>query len=134
MDLFISSTYKKPTNINTCTLNFQSEYPFHYKRTIIKALISRVQLLSSSWTIFLNELKSIKQALIYNGFLNYIVNTGMKHFINKTEQCSIYNTLNHKQSINLYYKNQFHNNYKIDEHIQKTLSKKMFSLPILPKK
>ena len=25
------------------------------------------------------------------------------------------NILNHEQSINLYYKNQFHNNYKIDE-------------------
>ena len=29
------------------------------------------------------------------------------------------NILNHKQSINLYYKNQFHSNYKIDEHIFK---------------
>ena len=29
------------------------------------------------------------------------------------------NILNHKQSINLYYKNQFYCNYKIDEHILK---------------
>ena len=41
--------------------------------------------------------------------------------------------LNHKQPINLYYKNQFHNN-KIDEHISKNLIQKMFSLLILPKK
>ena len=32
---------------------------------------------------------------------------------------NIDNTLNQKQSINLYYKNQFPNNYKIDEHILK---------------
>ena len=50
-------------------------------------------------------------------FPNYIVDTEIKHFINKTEQYNIDNTLNHKQSINLYYKNQFHSNYKIDEHI-----------------
>ena len=38
------------------------------------------------------------------------------------EQHNIDNTLNDKQSINLYYKNQFHSNYKIDEHVLKTLS------------
>ena len=29
------------------------------------------------------------------------------------------NILNHKKPINLYNRNQFHNNYKIDEHILK---------------
>ena len=57
IDRFITSTYKKPTNINTCTLNFQSECPFHHKRTIIKTLISWANQLSSSQTIFLYELK-----------------------------------------------------------------------------
>ena len=64
IDWFITSTYKKSTNINPWTLNFQSECPFHYKRTIIKALISRAKLLSSFRTIFLNELKNMKQTLI----------------------------------------------------------------------
>ena len=63
----------------------------------------------------------------------YIVDTEIKYFINKTEH-DIDNILNHKQSINLYYKNQFHSNYKIDEHISKNLIQKMFSLLILPKK
>ena len=36
IDRFITSTYKKPTNINSYTLNFQSECPFRYKRTIMK--------------------------------------------------------------------------------------------------
>ena len=50
---------------------------------------------------------------INNGFPKYIADTEIKHFINYT--------LKHKQSINLYNKNQFHSNYKIDEHILKNL-------------
>ena len=72
--------------------------------------------------IFLNDLKNIKQTLINNGFPNYIVDTKIKQFIDKTEQRNIDNTLNHKQSMNLYYKNQFHSNHKIDEHILKNLT------------
>ena len=121
-------------NINSCTLNFQSECPFRYERTIIKTLISRAKLISSSWTIFRNERKNIKQTLINNGFPKYIVDTEIKQFINKPEQPDVDNNLNHKQSINLYYKNQFHKNYKIDEQIyKKSLSIKMFSLQTLLK-
>ena len=59
----------------------------------------------------------------------------MKQFINKLEPPNIDNNLNHKQSINLYYKNQFLSNYEIDEHIlKKNLIQKFFSLPTLPKK
>ena len=47
IDRFTTSTYKNTTNINPCTLNFHSEYPFRYKRTIIKTLISKAKLLSS---------------------------------------------------------------------------------------
>ena len=104
-DRFITFTYKKPTNINPCTLNFQSECSFRYKRMIIKTFISRAKLLSSSQTIFLNELKNIKRTLINNGFPTYIVDTEIKQFINKPEQPNIDNNQNHKQSINLYYKN-----------------------------
>ena len=46
------------------------------------------------------NLKVLK-ILINNGFPNYMVDTEIKHFIDKTEQ-NIDNTLNHKQSINLY--------------------------------
>ena len=114
IDWFTISTYTKPTNINPCTLDFHSECSFRYKRTIIKTLISRTKLLSSSQTILLNELQDIKQTVINDRFPNYIVDLEIKYFINKTEPHNIGNTLNHKQSINLYYKNQFHSNYKID--------------------
>ena len=49
------------------------------------------------------ELSSfMKQTLINNWFPNYIVETDITNFINKTEKPNIENTLNHKQSINLY--------------------------------
>ena len=47
--------------------------------------ISRAKLLSFSGTIFINELKIIKQTLINNGFPNYIVDIEIKHVSNKTE-------------------------------------------------
>ena len=72
--------------------------------------------------------------LINNGFPNYIVDIKIKQFINKPEQPNIDNNLNHKQSINVYYKNQFCCNYKIDVLILKNLSIIMFSLLTLPKK
>ena len=56
---------KKPANINPCPHNFHSECPFRYKRTIMKTLISRAKLLSSSLTVFLNKLEIIKQTLIH---------------------------------------------------------------------
>ena len=87
---------KKTINIDPCTLKFCTEWPFHYKRTIIKTLISRAKLLSSSQTIFLNELKNTKQTLINNGFPNYIVDTDIKNFIDKTEQHNIDNTINNQ--------------------------------------
>ena len=77
--------------------------------------------------MFLNELKNIKETLINNGFPNYIVDAEVKHFINQTDQPNIDNILNQKQSINLYYKNQFHCNYKIDEYILKKLIPKKCS-------
>ena len=81
IDRFTTSTYKKSTNIDPCNLYFHSECPFRYKRTIIKTLISRAKLLSSCRTIFLNELKNIKQTLIYYGFPNYIVDTEIKGLV-----------------------------------------------------
>ena len=68
-------------------------YIYIYKRIIIKTLVSRPKL-SSSQNIFLNELKNIK--LINNGFPNYIVDTEIKHFINKMEQHNIDKAINNQ--------------------------------------
>ena len=70
---FTTSTYKKPSSNNSCTLNF--------KKAIIRNVISRAKLISSSKTIFYKEVKNIKQALIDNGFPNYIVDEQIKRMI-----------------------------------------------------
>ena len=55
---FTTSTYKKPSSNNSCTLNFKSECPFRYKKAIIHNLISRAKLISSSKTIFYKEVEN----------------------------------------------------------------------------
>ena len=67
-DRFITSTYKNPYNINSCTLKFHSECLFRYKRTIIKAAVPRAKLLPFSQTIFRNEPKNINKHLLIMGF------------------------------------------------------------------
>ena len=57
---FTASTYKKPSNNNSCTLNFKRECPFTYKKAIINNLISHAKLIPSSKTIFYKEVENIK--------------------------------------------------------------------------
>ena len=83
---FTSFMYKKPSNNNSCTLNFKSECPFRYKKAIINNLISRAKLISSSKTIFYKEIENIKQALMHNGFPNYIVDEQIKRMIKNVNQ------------------------------------------------
>ena len=59
---------------------------FSYKKAIIHNLISRAKLISSSKTIFYKEVENIKQALINNGFPNYIVDEQIKRMIKNVNQ------------------------------------------------
>ena len=132
---FTTSTYKKPSSNNSCTLNFKSECPFRYKKAIIRNVISRAKLISSSKTIFHKEVKNIKQALIDNGFPNYIADEQIKRMIKdvyqQNKQCT---TPSSQQTyIKLFYRNQMHYNYKSDEKIMKTLIHKNI-LPTDPNK
>ena len=101
----------------------------------IPCLISRAKLISSSKTIFYKEVENIKQALINNGFPNYIVDEQIKRMIKnvnqQNEQCT---TPSSQQTyIKLFYRNQMHYNYKSDEKILKTLIHKNI-LPTDPNK
>ena len=120
---FTNSTYKKPSSNNSCTLNFKSEYPFRYKKAIINNLISCAKLISSSKTIFYKEVENIKQALINNGFPNYIVHEQIKCKIKNVNQQNKHCTIPPSQQtyIKLFDRNQMHYNYKSDEKILKTL-------------
>ena len=126
---------KKPSSNNSCTLNFKSECPFRYKKAIIHNLISRAKLISSSKTIFYKEVENIKQALINNGFPNYIVDEQIKRMIKNVNQQNKQCTTPSSQQtyIKLFYRNQMHYNYKSDEKILKTLIHKNI-LPTDPNK
>ena len=52
------------------------------KITIIKSLLNRTKQISSSYKIFHNELRNIRQTLINNGFPNYKVDEQIKLIIN----------------------------------------------------
>ena len=97
--------------------------PTDIKKAIINNLISCAKLISSSKTIFYKELKNGNQTLINNGFPNYIVDEQIKCIIKNVSQQNKYcNTPPNKQAfIKLFYHNQMHYNYKLDENILKTL-------------
>ena len=76
---------KNPSNNNSCTLNFKNECPFRYKKAIIDNLISCAKLISSK-TMFYKDVENIKQALINNGFPNYIVDEQIKRMIKNVNQ------------------------------------------------
>ena len=60
---FTTSTDKKHSNYNFCTLNFKNKCPFRYikkKKAIINNLISSAKLISTSEMIFYKELKKHK--------------------------------------------------------------------------
>ena len=93
------------------------------KKAIINNLISHAKLISSSKTIFYKEVGNIKQALINNGFPNYIVDEQIKRMIKSINQQNKHWTSPPSQQtcIKLFYRNQMHNTYKSDEKISKTL-------------
>ena len=69
----------------SCTLNFKSECPNRYKKVIIHNLIFHAKLISSK-TIFYKGVENIKQALVNNGFPNYIVDEQIKRMIKNVNQ------------------------------------------------
>ena len=68
-------------------------------------------------------IENIKQALINNGFPNYIVDEQIKRMIKNVNQQNKQCTTPSSQQtyIKLFYRNQMHYNYKSDEKILKTL-------------
>ena len=103
--------------IHICTLNFKSECPFRYKKATIHNVISCAKLISSSKTIFYKEVENIRQALVNNGFPNYIVDEQIKRMIKNVNQQNKHCTTPSSQQtyIKLFYCNQMHYNYKSDE-------------------
>ena len=66
-------------------------------------------------TIFYKELTNIKQTLVNNNFSNKLVDQQIKLYLQNIHKNN--NTINNNNAnrINVYYRNQMHYNYKLDE-------------------
>ena len=112
---FTKSLYKKPISDNSTLLNYHSECPPKYKIAIIKNLIHRAFYISASKIIFYKELTNIKQSLVNNNFPSKQGDQQVKLYLHNIHKNN--NTINNNNTnrINLYYRNQMHSNYKLDE-------------------
>ena len=117
---------KNPLVITPVLSTLKVNAPSDIKKAIIRNLMSRAKLISSSKTIFYKEVENIKQALIDNGFPNYIVDEQIKRMIKHVNQQNKQCTTPSSQQtyIKHFYRNQMHYNYKSDEKIMKTLIQK----------
>ena len=78
--MYETSVYTKMTN-DGGYINFKSNCPEHYKVGVIKTLLHRAFLISSTWQSFTAELTRIKQTLINNNFPLSLVDKIIKNFL-----------------------------------------------------
>ena len=65
--------------------------------------------------IFYKELTNIKQILVDNNFLHKVVDQQIKLYLHNIHKNNNIINNNNTNRINLYYRNQMHYNYKLDE-------------------
>ena len=114
---FITSVHHKPTDYGQC-LNANSECPDKYKRSVIVNYINRAYKYSQNWETFHNEIQRVKQVLINNNYSNSLVDYEINKFLEKQ-----FSPCNQQQrnNIPIYYHNQMHTNYKLDERVLKEI-------------
>lgn len=100
---FETSVYRKDTNDGSC-LNFNSICPFRYKTGVIKTLLHRAYIISSTWENLHKELERIKQLLINNNFPIQLIDNTIKNFLNAKFKVNETSS-NKNTNINLYFQN-----------------------------
>ena len=120
-DGFSTSVFRKPTSSGSY-LNAKSECPERYKDGMIHGLILRTHKISSTWSSFHQELNTLKQTLVNNGYENRRIDLVIQNFLNKQmeKQTVENNTVNTHR---VFYKNQMHSNYATDESVLKKIIK-----------
>ena len=114
---FKTSVYYKPTNTGQC-LNANSHCIQRYKNSVINSYLNRAYKVSTTWEDFHSEITHIKQNLINNNYSNSVVDSHISKFLHKKQNDS--DTITKPPTIiPLYYKNQYHSNYKTDERVLK---------------
>ena len=117
-DRYITTVYSKPTDVGRC-LNAASECPERYKNSVIKSYLRRAYKISSTWQHFHQEIERVKQLLINNNFCNRNVDKEISAFLTRN-----LSNIQHQETpnnINIFYKNQMHNNHKTDEKVIKRI-------------
>ena len=114
---FKTSVYHKPSIHGVC-LNGESECSEKYKRSTITNYLCRAHKISSTWMEFSQEVKCIRQKLINNGYSNGFVDSHIKRFLNNVFENKPKVI---KPKLPIYFRGQFHDNYKQDERILKSI-------------
>ena len=112
---FHTTVYHKPTNHGTC-LNADSECADKYKESVILNYLNRAYKITKNWKDFHDEVAHIKQVLVNNNFSNTTIDRLTQKFLNNKVSVPKTNKDN-KTVIPIYYHNQMHGNYKLDERV-----------------
>ena len=112
---FKTSIHYKPTDHGMC-LNANSHCPEKYKRSVIHNYINRAYKYSQTWDTFHNEISKIKQTLVNNSYSNTLIDQEINRYLDK-KFSTPNNSNTNTNIIPLYYHNQMHSNYKIDEKV-----------------
>ena len=115
---FKTTVYRKPTDQGKC-LNADSECVQRYKDSVVFSYINRAYKVTQSWREFHLELRHIKQLLINNNYSNQLVDMHIRRFIDRKMQPS--ENKDNPKTLKLFYENQMHNNYKIEERTIKNI-------------
>ena len=118
---FHTSVYHKPTSQGTC-LNADSECVEKYKNSVIVNYLNRAYKITENWQEFHIELQHIKQMLVNNNYSNTKIDTLINTFIQQ-KQVQRNTMQSSKNSIQIYYNNQMHQNYVIEERVIKDIIK-----------
>ena len=121
---FVTSVYRKDTNSGTC-MNAEGDTPERYCKSVIGSYVRRAIKVSSTWQLLHEELQKVKQILVNNNYSNTLIDREINKLLNKYMQN---NSLPSKSitsnDITVYYRNQFHSNYKIEERTLKEIIKR----------
>ena len=115
---FKTNIYRKPTNFGTC-MNGAGECTEKYKNSVIHNFLNRAYKVNQNWQDLHTEIQYIKQMLINNNYSNTLVDKQISKFLNS--KLNINSTEPKKSTIDVYYQNQMHGNYKLDERILKNI-------------
>lgn len=96
------TVYRKPTFTGRL-LNFKALVPKIWKRNTVISLIYRAYRLSSTWSLFHEEIINIRDILTYNNYPNWWLEKALKSFLNTVFNSNARHNHSENQSTNFHY-------------------------------